>query len=120
MARDADIDADITEARATGPGHAELDLTGLEHAPRDRVDGEVRLDAGSRGAYATDGSNRRDGHLAEALAFDLDGPVPGGRPERLAERPDAPLRYGALLSAAGGLASAAALVTAVVLRHRQR
>ncbi|MFK8908153.1 FAD-binding and (Fe-S)-binding domain-containing protein [Streptomyces sp. YS-3] len=31
----------------------------LEQALRDRVDGEVRFDAGSRAAYATDGSNYR-------------------------------------------------------------
>ncbi|WP_037606259.1 FAD-binding and (Fe-S)-binding domain-containing protein [Streptacidiphilus rugosus] len=37
----------------------ELDLAGLERALRDEVDGEVRFDAGSRGAYATDGSNYR-------------------------------------------------------------
>ncbi len=32
---------------------------GLERALRDRVDGEVRFDAGSRGAYSTDASNFR-------------------------------------------------------------
>jgi FAD/FMN-containing dehydrogenase len=31
----------------------------LEEALRDRVDGEVRFDAGSRGAYSTDASNFR-------------------------------------------------------------
>ncbi len=31
----------------------------LRHALRDRVDGEVRFDAGSRGAYSTDASNFR-------------------------------------------------------------
>jgi FAD/FMN-containing dehydrogenase len=31
----------------------------LEQDLRDRVDGEVRFDAGSRGAYATDASNFR-------------------------------------------------------------
>lgn len=35
------------------------DLTALERALRDRVDGEVRFDSGSRGAYVTDGSNYR-------------------------------------------------------------
>ena len=30
-----------------------------EHALRDRVDGEVRFDAGSRGAYSTDAANFR-------------------------------------------------------------
>ncbi|WP_052398101.1 FAD-binding and (Fe-S)-binding domain-containing protein [Streptomyces sp. NRRL F-5123] len=36
-----------------------LDLTALETALRAEVDAEVRFDAGSRGAYATDGSNYR-------------------------------------------------------------
>ncbi|GGV86710.1 hypothetical protein GCM10015535_35390 [Streptomyces gelaticus] len=36
-----------------------LDLPTLERALRAEVDGEVRFDAGSRGAYATDGSNYR-------------------------------------------------------------
>ncbi|MFI0900470.1 FAD-binding and (Fe-S)-binding domain-containing protein [Streptomyces sp. NPDC020983] len=36
-----------------------LDVAALESALRDEVDGEVRFDAGSRGAYATDGSNYR-------------------------------------------------------------
>ncbi|KPH99996.1 D-lactate dehydrogenase (cytochrome) [Actinobacteria bacterium OV450] len=37
----------------------EVDLAALERALRAEVDGEVRFDAGSRGAYATDGSNYR-------------------------------------------------------------
>ncbi|MEE4546237.1 FAD-linked oxidase C-terminal domain-containing protein [Streptomyces sp. V4-01] len=37
----------------------ELDAAALEAALRDEVDGEVRFDAGSRGTYATDGSNYR-------------------------------------------------------------
>ncbi|WP_406178303.1 FAD-binding and (Fe-S)-binding domain-containing protein [Streptomyces sp. NBC_00996] len=35
------------------------DARALEKALRERVEGEVRFDAGSRGAYATDGSNYR-------------------------------------------------------------
>ena len=38
---------------------ARVDLAELERRLRERVDGEVRLDAGSRGAYATDASNFR-------------------------------------------------------------
>ncbi|WP_435126932.1 FAD-binding and (Fe-S)-binding domain-containing protein [Actinacidiphila sp. bgisy144] len=37
----------------------ELDVEALEAALREAVDGEVRFDAGSRGAYVTDGSNYR-------------------------------------------------------------
>ncbi|MFD5461807.1 FAD-binding and (Fe-S)-binding domain-containing protein [Kitasatospora sp. NPDC127059] len=40
-------------------GHQDVDLAALERALRTEVDGEVRFDAGSRGAYATDGSNYR-------------------------------------------------------------
>ncbi|MEV0533531.1 FAD-linked oxidase C-terminal domain-containing protein [Kitasatospora sp. NPDC050463] len=40
-------------------GRPELDLAALERALRAEVDGEVRFDAGSRGAYATDASNYR-------------------------------------------------------------
>ena len=36
-----------------------IDLAQLSRALRDRVDGEVRFDAGTRGAYSTDGSNFR-------------------------------------------------------------
>ncbi|MFI0241120.1 FAD-binding and (Fe-S)-binding domain-containing protein [Streptomyces sp. NPDC016845] len=36
-----------------------VDVPTLEAALRDEVDGEVRFDAGSRGAYVTDGSNYR-------------------------------------------------------------
>ncbi|WP_374118969.1 FAD-binding and (Fe-S)-binding domain-containing protein [Streptomyces odontomachi] len=38
---------------------AEKEVDGLAEALRDAVDGEVRFDAGSRGAYSTDGSNYR-------------------------------------------------------------
>ncbi|MDX3095515.1 FAD-linked oxidase C-terminal domain-containing protein [Streptomyces sp. ME19-03-3] len=70
-------DADDTEARGvgtgrTGPDQAGLDLTGLERALRDRVAGEVRFDAGSRGAYATDGSNYRQVPIGVVVPRDLD------------------------------------------------
>jgi hypothetical protein len=38
---------------------ADLDLRALEEDLRRRVDGEVRFDPGSRGAYSTDASNYR-------------------------------------------------------------
>lgn len=43
---------------AEGRG-GQVDLAALERALRAEVDGEVRFDAGSRAAYATDGSNYR-------------------------------------------------------------
>ena len=52
------------EARSTADGAAPLDLAALERALREEVDGEVRFDAGSRGGYATDGSNYRQVPIA--------------------------------------------------------
>ena len=40
-------------------GWSPTDSASLERALRERVDGEVRFDAGSRGAYSTDASNYR-------------------------------------------------------------
>ncbi|MFF4186714.1 FAD-binding and (Fe-S)-binding domain-containing protein [Streptomyces sp. NPDC001691] len=45
--------------RGADTGTAGLDTAALERTLRARVDGEVRFDAGSRGAYSTDGSNYR-------------------------------------------------------------
>jgi hypothetical protein len=41
------------------PGAPALDVGALERDLADGVDGEVRFDAGSRGAYSTDASNYR-------------------------------------------------------------
>ncbi|HYH30822.1 MAG TPA: FAD-linked oxidase C-terminal domain-containing protein, partial [Pseudonocardia sp.] len=55
---------------ATGPGRdvdlddLDVDLAALEADLRASVQGEVRFDAGSRGAYATDGSNYRQVPIA--------------------------------------------------------
>jgi FAD/FMN-containing dehydrogenase/Fe-S oxidoreductase len=45
--------------RPSSAGAARLDVSALERDLVARVDGEVRFDAGSRGAYATDASNYR-------------------------------------------------------------
>ena len=52
-----------------GTGHAPVNLSGLdtralEEALTARVDGEIRFDAGSRGAYSTDASNYRQVPIA--------------------------------------------------------
>ncbi|MER6307978.1 FAD-linked oxidase C-terminal domain-containing protein [Streptomyces sp. NPDC001657] len=44
----------------------------LEKALRERVDGEVRFDAGSRGAYATDGSNYRQVPIGVVVPRNVD------------------------------------------------
>ncbi|MET7497039.1 FAD-linked oxidase C-terminal domain-containing protein [Streptomyces sp900116325] len=51
---------------------AGLDVDGLEKALIGRVRGEVRFDAGSRGAYSTDGSNYRQVPIAVVVPQDID------------------------------------------------
>ncbi|WP_110943726.1 FAD-binding and (Fe-S)-binding domain-containing protein [Streptomyces niger] len=51
--------AALTDRKRAVPGSGDLDVAALERALRERVEGEVRFDAGSRGAYVTDGSNYR-------------------------------------------------------------
>lgn len=48
-------------------GASALDVAGLEAALREVVDAEVRFDAGSAGAYATDGSNYRQVPIGVAV-----------------------------------------------------
>ncbi|MFJ7999696.1 FAD-binding and (Fe-S)-binding domain-containing protein [Streptomyces sp. NPDC096310] len=63
-----------TEGEAT-EGEAELDTAALEDALRAAVDGEVRFDAGSRGAYATDGSNYRQVPIGVVVPRTVDAAV---------------------------------------------
>ncbi|HEY9440889.1 MAG TPA: FAD-linked oxidase C-terminal domain-containing protein, partial [Streptomyces sp.] len=49
-----------------------LDVRALEEALRGRVRGEVRFDAGSRGAYATDGSNYRQVPIGVVVPRDIE------------------------------------------------
>ena len=64
---------DLTHhARGTDLDLTGLDLAGLERALRERVDAEVRFDAGSRGAYATDGSNYRQVPLAVVVPYNVE------------------------------------------------
>ncbi|RZQ64571.1 FAD-binding and (Fe-S)-binding domain-containing protein [Amycolatopsis suaedae] len=51
--------ADLPPPVIRTPGEPDVDLDRLAAALRDRVDGEVRFDAGSRAAYSTDASNFR-------------------------------------------------------------
>jgi len=58
----AETDIPDTEPRAASTVTASPDAAGVRRLERDltgRVDGEVRFDAGTRGAYATDASNFR-------------------------------------------------------------
>lgn len=74
----ADLDgADLDRA---GLGRTDLDraapdLAALERTLTERVDGEVRFDAGSRGAYSTDGSNYRQVPIGVVVPRSVDAAV---------------------------------------------
>jgi FAD/FMN-containing dehydrogenase/Fe-S oxidoreductase len=72
---------------------AQPDLPSLEAALRERVDGEVRFDAGSRGAYSTDASNYRQVPLGVVLPRSVEAAVEAVAVCR---------RYGAPLTSRGG------------------
>ena len=59
--------------RRTGPPRA--DVRALERTLRERVDGEVRFDAGSRGAYSTDASNYRQVPIGVVVPRSVDAGV---------------------------------------------
>ncbi|MER6025962.1 FAD-linked oxidase C-terminal domain-containing protein [Streptomyces sp. NPDC001851] len=84
------------------------DMSGLEAALRAEVDGEVRFDAGSRGAYVTDGSNYRQVPLGVVVPRTVEA---GARALSVCARFDAPV-----LSRGGGTSLAGQSTnTAVVL-----
>ncbi|MDX6353281.1 MAG: hypothetical protein QOF98_184 [Streptomyces sp.] len=56
----------------TAPAASTLDVRALRDALREAVDGEVRFDAGSRGAYATDGSNYRQVPIGVVVPHSVD------------------------------------------------
>ncbi|MFE0810742.1 FAD-binding and (Fe-S)-binding domain-containing protein [Streptomyces sp. NPDC058794] len=81
---------------------APVDLRGLEAALRERVDGEVRFDAGSRAAYSTDASNFRQTPM---------GVVVPRTPEAGAEAVSVAREYGAPVLSRGGGTSLAGQCT---------
>ncbi|MEV5149533.1 FAD-linked oxidase C-terminal domain-containing protein [Streptomyces sp. NPDC052727] len=84
------------------------DRSGLEAALSAEVDGEVRFDAGSRGAYATDGSNYRQVPLGVVVPRTVEA---GARAVSVCARFDAPV-----LSRGGGTSLAGQSTnTAVVI-----
>ncbi|MFI2759172.1 FAD-linked oxidase C-terminal domain-containing protein [Streptomyces echinatus] len=84
------------------------DTSGLEAALRAEVDGEVRFDAGSRGAYATDGSNYRQVPIGVVVPRTVEA---GARAVSVCARFDAPV-----LSRGGGTSLAGQSTnTAVVI-----
>ncbi|MET8584903.1 FAD-linked oxidase C-terminal domain-containing protein [Streptomyces collinus] len=84
------------------------DISGLEAALGHEVDGEVRFDAGSRGAYATDGSNYRQVPLGVVVPRTVEA---GARAVAVCARFDVPV-----LSRGGGTSLAGQTTnTAVVI-----
>ena len=80
---------------ATGlPGVPRVDVTALEDALRNTVDAEVRFDAGSRGAYSTDGSNYRQVPIGVVVPRSVEA---GAQAVRVCREHDAPV-----LSRGGG------------------
>src|SRR4051794_6877209 len=57
------------------PAPPHVDAAALEKALRERVDGEVRFDAGTRGAYSTDASNFRQVPIAVVVPHTIDAAV---------------------------------------------
>ncbi|WP_112469873.1 FAD-binding and (Fe-S)-binding domain-containing protein [Streptomyces triticisoli] len=85
-----------------------VDVAGLEAALREAVDGEVRFDAGSRGAYVTDGSNYRQVPIGVVVPRNVEA---GAQAVRVCARFDAPV-----LSRGGGTSLAGQTTnTAVVI-----
>ncbi|MDP5181673.1 FAD-linked oxidase C-terminal domain-containing protein [Blastococcus sp. BMG 814] len=61
----------VRPPEGAGPA-AGVDVTALERDLRARVDGEVRFDAGSRGAYSTDASNYRQVPIGVVVPSSVD------------------------------------------------
>ncbi|WP_128983532.1 FAD-binding and (Fe-S)-binding domain-containing protein [Streptomyces roseicoloratus] len=88
-------------------GAPSVDTAGLADALRRDVDGEVRFDAGSRGAYATDGSNYRQVPLGVVVPRSVDA---GARTVEVCARYGAPV-----LSRGGGTSLAGQTTNAAVV-----
>lgn len=89
--------ADVTHlesATASSVDSPEVDVAALAADLRAAVDGEVRFDAGSRGAYSTDASNYRQVPIGVVLPHTVDA---GAEAVRVCSRHGAPL-----LSRGGG------------------
>ncbi|MEU6273970.1 FAD-linked oxidase C-terminal domain-containing protein [Streptomyces populi] len=90
------------------PGTPALDVAGLRAALREGVDGEARFDAGSRGAYVTDGSNYRQVPIGVVVPRNVEA---GARAVEVCARFGAPV-----LSRGGGTSLAGQTTnTAVVI-----
>ncbi|MEU7057239.1 hypothetical protein [Streptomyces sp. NPDC046197] len=68
-------------ARASPLDSSTMDVAGPEAALREAVDAEVRFDAGSTGAYATDGSNYRSSTASSTPTAAASPPARTARPD---------------------------------------
>ena len=93
---------DLPEPVVRNAAAPPVDTAGLEAALRDRVDGEVRFDAGSRAAYSTDASNFRQTPI---------GVVVPRTPEAAAEAVAVAREHGAPVLSRGGGTSLAGQCT---------
>jgi FAD/FMN-containing dehydrogenase len=66
---------DLPEPVVRGGAAPPVDVARLEAALRERVDGEIRFDAGSRAAYSTDASNFRQVPIGVVLPRTIDAAV---------------------------------------------
>lgn len=99
---------DLPEPVTQAPETPDLQTDDLIGALRERVDGEVRFDRGTRGAYATDGSNFRQIPIGVVLPYT---PEAGAEALTVCREYDAPV-----LSRGGGTSLAGQCTnTAVVL-----
>jgi FAD/FMN-containing dehydrogenase/Fe-S oxidoreductase len=89
-------------------GGTAVDVAALEKALREHVRGEVRFDAGSRGAYSTDASNYRQVPIAVVVPADVEA---GAETVKVCARFGAPvLSRGGGTSLAGQCTNAAVVV----------
>ncbi|MGE0138459.1 MAG: FAD-binding oxidoreductase, partial [Ilumatobacteraceae bacterium] len=65
----------VDAPRRVAPSPQQIDVAALEHDLRVAVDGEVRFDAGSRGAYSTDASNYREVPIGVVVPRTIDAAV---------------------------------------------
>ncbi|SFY48534.1 FAD-binding and (Fe-S)-binding domain-containing protein [Streptomyces sp. F-1] len=121
LMRRAHLDAEVLDEGCCGlagnfgfeRGHHEVSMAVAEQGVLPAVRGAapdslVLADGFScRTQIEEGGTGRRAVHLAEALAFALDGNLPSEHPERLADRPSGPSRTGRWATAAALPASAA-------------
>ncbi len=84
-----------------------VDPQSLEADLRARVDGDVRFDAGARGAYSTDGSNYRQVPIGVVVPHDVEA---GVRALAVCREHDAPVLSRGGATSLGGQCTNAAVV----------